>query len=190
MKSRDEYSEELNNQYNRLKRFSEKIFNELKMENRNKGKEEMLDSIYGFFHNCYHLKEWVLKDKKVTQSIKDKLPTFDKDDSYPPFLACRDLANKSKHSVLDKNRKPNSIDTDIKPYGSAFFTVGFDELNKRKGNETIHLKDEDSIFLGNFGVLFKGRMYQLDDTVRSCMDKWTEFFETNNLLIPRKTVRE
>ena len=152
-KSREEYSEELENQYKRTERASKDIVNELESTTRSKSLEQMLDTAYGFFLSCYHLREWVKKDNKVAQDIKDKLPTFEKVDSSLQFLMCRDLANKSKHATLeDTGRyKPNDVNTKIESSGGAVFKVSFEEMHAAQGRkETIHLKDGDSIFLGNF----------------------------------------
>ena len=45
--------------------------------------------------------------------------------------------------------------------------------------ETIHLKDGDSIFLGNFVVFFRGNRYELKGVAQGCMYVWEKFFKEN-----------
>ena len=189
-KSRYEYSEELESYYKRMERLSEEIIKDFDNQTRSKNSEEMLDPVYNFFFHCYHLREWVRKDKKVSGEVKKKLPTFEKDDSSVQFLMCRDLCNRSKHATLEevKNFKPNDVNTKIVPYGGSIFSVSKKELKESQGKkETIHLKHEDSIFLGNFLITFKGNNYDLKGVVQGCMHIWKKFFNENSLIIPRTT---
>ena len=73
--------------------------------------------------------------------------------------------------------------TKIEKHGGALFKVSKEELGKAaKKKETIHLKDEDGIFLGDFTVHFKGDRYDLKGVVQSCVHVWKEFFEENHNL--------
>lgn len=190
IKSRDEYSEDLESQYRRMERTYEEIINDFETKTFSKSSQQKLDRIYDFFLICYHIKEWVKKDTKVDQRIKEKLPTFDKEDSPVHLQMCRDLCNKSKHFSLktEGHHKPNDINTKIVSYGGAIFSVSGKELEEAQNKkETIHLKDEDGIFLGNFYVSFKGKNYDLKGVVQACMHEWKVFFENNELLLPRST---
>ncbi|KPJ57362.1 hypothetical protein AMJ49_02095 [Parcubacteria bacterium DG_74_2] len=187
-KTRDEYSENLENQYRRLERTYNEIINNFEGKSFSKSAEQRLDPIYDFFLACYHLREWIKKDNKVDQTIKDRLPTFEGESSPVHFQMCRDLCNKSKHAGLEEGYKPNDVNTKIVTYGGAIFQVSkkeMDEAHKKK--ETIHLKDEDGIFLGNYYVEFKGKKYDLKGVVQACMHVWKDFFEKNDLLLPRST---
>lgn len=189
-KSREEYSEELENQYKRMERAHNDIVNEFEEASRSKSSEEILDDVYNFFLICYHLREWIKRDGKVSQGVKDKLPTFNKDNSPVQFLMCRDLANKSKHATLEETtaHKPNDMNTRIDSSGGAIFRVSKKELEEaQKRKETIHLKPEDSIFIGGFTVFFKGDRYEVKGVVQACMYTWKKFFEENDLLLPRST---
>lgn len=190
IKSREDYSEELEKQYQRMERAHNEIVNYFENPNRSKSAEEVLDPIYDFFLNCYHLREWVREDSKVDQKIKNILPTFEKNDSPVQFLICRDLCNKSKHVTLkeSKNHKPNDVNTKIIPYGSSVFIAKGNELKKaQEEKETLHLKSGDEIFLGNFLVSFREEQYDLKGVVQACMHIWKEFFKNNELLLPRST---
>lgn len=185
-KSREEYSENLESQYRRMERAHDKIVADFESTTFSKSSQERLDDVYDFFFNCYHLREWIKEDDKVDQSTKDGLPTFEKRDSPVQFQMCRDLCNKSKHVVL--KHKPNDPNIKIVPYGGSIFkasTIEIEEAQKRK--ETLHLKEEDGIFMGNYLVSFKGSQYDLKGVVQGCMHVWKEFFVKNNLLLPRST---
>ncbi len=189
-KSREDYSEELEKQYRRMERSHNEIVSEFESTNRLRSTEEMLDPVYDFFLTCYHLREWVQKDTRVSQEIKVNLPTFEKDDSPVHFLICRDLCNKSKHATLEETgrHRPNDENTKIVSYGGSVFLARGEELKKaQKNKETLHLKPEDEIFMGNFMVPFRGNQYDLKGTVQACMHVWKKFFEDNDLLLPRTT---
>lgn len=190
IKSREEYSEELENQYQRMERAYDKILNDFENKSFSKSSEERLDAVYDFFLICYHLKEWMQKDSKIDQAIKDRLPPFTGETSPVQFQMCRDLCNKSKHARLEetKRHKPNDVNTKIIAYGGSIFSVSGKELEEaHKKKETIHLKGEDEIFLGNYKVSFKGDFYDLKGVVQACMHIWKKFFKENDLLLPRST---
>lgn len=188
-KSREEYSEDLESKYKRLERLHNSIVEEFESSVRSKSSQEMLDAVYSFFITCYHLREHIRKDNKVSQEIRDTIPTFEKADSPIQFLMCRDLANRNKHATFWGRYKPNDPNTKIIPYGEAIFRVSTKEIEEAsRKNETVHLKSEDSIFLGNFVVLFKGKQYDLKGVVQGCMHVWKKFFEENDLLLPRSTL--
>jgi hypothetical protein len=159
-KSRDKYSESLESQYRRMERKYKEILDDFEGTIFSKSSEKRLDVVYDFFLICYHLREWVEKDEKICTEIKKNIPTFEKPDSPVQFQMCRDLCNKSKHFILEK--KPNDVNTKIVPYGGSIFKVSGDELKEaQKRKETIHLKAEDDIFMGNYLVLFNGSQYDL-----------------------------
>ncbi|KKS35075.1 MAG: hypothetical protein UU95_C0005G0038 [Parcubacteria group bacterium GW2011_GWC2_42_12] len=189
-KSREEYSENLESQFRSMERVFNKIMADFENREFSKSSRERLDEVYNFFQICYHLREWIQKDSKVDQIVKDKLPTFEKDNSPIQFLICRDLCNKTKHSILDKikGHKPNDVNTKIVPYGGAIFSVPFKDLDEaNKKGETLHVKEEEGIFMGNYFVEFRNNKYDLKGTVQGCMHVWKEFFEKNDLLLPRST---
>jgi len=193
MTKRKDYSEELENQYRRLERKYTEVIKNLDKTTRSKGSQEILDSTHDFFTICYHLREWVKKDKKVDKKIKSKIPSFESRTIQPnhlenSLLICRDLCNSFKHRKLDKKRKPNDINTTINLVGGAFFTVPTKELEANsKAGKTIHLKDEDSVYIGDFTVSFKNHQYDLCSVVKYCMHFWKTFFKDNNLLMPRSS---
>ncbi len=196
-KSRGEYSEDIESQYRRLERVYNKLTQDFNKESLSKSSQEILDSVIEFMTVCYHLRELIKKDRKVNNVIKNKLPLFtdvdnniDPTDSKIGLLICRDLCNKSKHGSLDKKWRPNDEHTKINITGGSLFSVSVEELKAaNKEKMTIHLKEGDSIYIGNFTVFFRGKNYNLLGVVDSCMHFWKKFFEENNLLMPRYTLR-
>ena len=187
-KSREEYSENLESQYRRMERAYEKVLGDFESTSFSKSSEEKLDAVYDFFLICYHLREWINRDEKVSNEIKKYLPTFEKKDSPVQFQMCRDLCNKSKHVMLEKAKRPNDAITKIISSGGAVFRVSKKELAEAHSKkETIHLKSEDAIFMGRFVVSFKGAFYELKGVVQGCMYVWKDFFKKNDLLLPRNT---
>lgn len=185
-KLRDDYSESLESQYRRMERAHNKIVSDFESTTFSKSSQERLDDVYDFFLTCYHLREWIQEDDKVNQSIKNNLPTFEKHDSPVQFQMCRDLCNKSKHAAL--KYKPNDPNTNIVPYGSAIFKASINDIEEaQKRKETLHLKEEDGIFMGNYLVSFKGNQYDLKGVIQGCMYIWKKFFEANELLLPKST---
>ena len=191
MIKREDYSEELESQYRRLERKYTEVVKNLDKTTRSKGSQEILDSTHDFFTICYHLRDWVKKDEKVNEIIKSKIPSFENRTIQPNNLEnslfiCRDLCNSFKHRKLDSNRNPNDASTTINSIGGAIFMVTTKELETNsKTRKTIHLKDEDSIYMGDFTVSFRNNQYDLGSVIKYCMHFWKTFFEDNNLLMPR-----
>jgi len=191
MLKREDYSEELGSQYKRLKRKHSEVIKHLDKANRSKSSQEILDSAHDFFTICYHLREWVTKDNKIDEEIKLKLPSFESDNighDHPQIglQICRDLCNSFKHRELDKRKNPNDINTKIIPVGGVIFNVPLKELNEtNKAGKTVHLEEENAVYMGDFIIKFKNYQYDLLGVVKSCMHFWENFFEENDLLMPQ-----
>jgi len=52
-------------QFRRVKRFLKRIGN----QDRDATKYD--DDLWGFFQNCWHLKDWIKNDPQIPQSVKD-----------------------------------------------------------------------------------------------------------------------
>lgn len=62
------------------------------------------DIVYAFFQNCWMLRDWMVNSKALDKKLIDDFFHSDKD-----MMICRDLANGSKHLVINKP----SIDPNI-----------------------------------------------------------------------------
>jgi hypothetical protein len=112
----------LTDQFPRVLRFYTRITREDKAE------PDYQDDIWAFFQNCWHLKDWIKNDENVmvTRALcpicKNKDQKFVKGRevcieceinrcNYIPI--CADLANRSKHSQLLRNRKDGRMLADV-----------------------------------------------------------------------------
>ena len=171
-----------------MERAYDQAIRDLNDENRSKSSEELLDPIHEFLTICYHLREWVSKDSKVNIITRHNIPKFEGTGAPVCFLICRDLCNKSKHTKLTPERRPNDLYTRIERRGNSIFRIKKSELeDTQETKERIHLTERDEIFLGKFYIPFKGTNYDLEGVIRNCMYEWKQFFEKNDLLIPRRT---
>lgn len=118
-----------------------------------------------FFQECWHLKDWILNDPKVNQTVKQKV----KDEihkkeacivKYPNILICADLANLSKHM----NNKSSESGARITNRNMTFY------LGK---GEAI----SDHII-----TLDNGTKYHAKDVARRAVQEWEGFMKANGLL--------
>jgi hypothetical protein len=74
-----------------------------KVERADGGTTAQLDDLFSFFQNCWHLKDWIKNDDTLPQATRDAIV---KDaQATDSLLFCADLANGSKHLVLQNDRK-------------------------------------------------------------------------------------
>lgn len=88
---------------------------------RNQDSNYYEDIVYAFFQNCWHLKDWIINSKTLDTKIVHNFIHSNKD-----LEICRDLANGSKHLVINKP----SVSSDIK-------------INKREYSLTIGRGDPE-----------------------------------------------
>src|SRR5215471_14900548 len=66
------------------------------------GDEHFIDDCYAFFTCCFHLKDWLKADAAVDESVRGKVEQYVAGNLW--LGLCADLANGSKHMVLDRPR--------------------------------------------------------------------------------------
>lgn len=192
-KTRDDYSEELESEYRRVERAYERVLVDFDGLSFSKSGEASLDSVFEFCQAAFHLREWVNLDPKVSKEIKEKVPVFIDKGLEPGDISiclpiCKDLANLKKHRVFDPKCKfkPNDLNIRIEPAGSAVFRAsGKDVVTARASGSSVHLKNEDALFIGSIVITYKGHKYEARGTVECCMYHWKTFFTDNDLLMPR-----
>jgi hypothetical protein len=120
--------------------------------------DEHLDYVYSFFQNCYHLKDWIKNDPKVSEAAKNAVEEFISGDDS--LSLCADIANASKHLRLTK---PPRSDKD--PY---FYR---EEIERLRGPRRV-----------KFFVAAKGEP-ELDALAlaRKCLEAWQKFLADNDL---------
>ena len=78
--------------------------------------EHYLDDVYGFFMNCYHLKDWLINDSAFPAN-RDEVEGFI--NSNVELQLCADICNAHKHLHLDRPRS-----TENPKMGPKKFFVG------------------------------------------------------------------
>lgn len=103
------------NQFARMLRWYEKV-KEARGKLARNGKLSAfdIDDIFAYFQNCYYLREWLLKDRAITQPSLDSLFKTSK-----PLQICRDICNGTKHLTIDRPSidKNFSIGREALPWG-------------------------------------------------------------------------
>jgi len=155
-------------QFKRLDRWYERFKKINNGQNHDKNTELLLDDIYAFFINCFHLIDWIANDdtvildskvdkKEKIKYIKDYIKTVDE------LTLCADLCNSVKHLNLD--RKPYSKEEPKFGKTSAKLYVG-------TGQDIIEIKY-------TIGTLSGPR--DAFDIATKCMEAWDKFYSDNNL---------
>jgi len=119
------------------------------------------DTVYAFFQNCFHLKDWLINSEAI-----------DKDDVHALFInkeedmqICRALCNGSKHLELTSNH----IDPNTK-------------IKNKKINLTLSNVEEPQIKV-NYEIEVNGQSYDAFELATRCMDLWRTFLSRNNIQI-------
>ena len=83
--------------------------------------DEFYDIIYAFFQNCYHLKDWLKNDKKLSvtnDAVEDYI------NNTVCLSICADICNGSKHLTLIKSR------SGVKPEAEKYTIVSRNKVTK------------------------------------------------------------
>src|SRR5262252_10085603 len=87
-------SERWREQYERLKRWQARLKEPAPVDDRR------LDDYHAFFICCFHLKDWLRADPLLSPTIGPAAEAWLNDVKY--LRLCADLANASKHLVIDR----------------------------------------------------------------------------------------
>lgn len=95
------------------------------------------DMIWAVFLNCYHIRDWVREDPRLTKEQKSALN--DKANASALLAMCGDLCNGIKHSVADRKPTRHGYVETIFPTGSheaesidCIVTAGGEHLSGKK----------------------------------------------------------
>lgn len=69
--------------------------------------DECMDGIYGFFQNCYHLKDWLKNDPAYTKHTPQQIEALVTSNSA--LAICADLCNATKHLRLSQPPRSGSV---------------------------------------------------------------------------------
>lgn len=146
-------------QWERVKRWYN-IFHEITFGSpRYESTDYYQDVVYAFFINCYHLRDWIIKDKTV--ELKDKKQKVDNFIRSTTCLRiCRDLCNGTKHLELDISRSS----TGTQP-----------EINKRE--ISVELGGGENIYSINFKMKPIEGYSDAFVLATDCKNKWHEFIK-------------
>jgi hypothetical protein len=152
-------SERWREQYDRLKRWQARLLEPSPVDDRH------VDDYYAFFICCFHLKDWLGADPSLSPTIGPAAEAWVSNVRY--LRLCADLANASKHLVID--RKPR-IDPDIamRAVHGAFQADAFQA-------DAFQVNDEVIVVAG--GDIYEGRYI-----VQMCVLNWELFLREQGLL--------
>jgi hypothetical protein len=122
------------------------------------------DNFFNFVVTAYHIIDWVEKDPSVSASAKDDLSTMRKN-IY--LAACRDVANASKHFVLDYKNQITAKTSVTR--GFSFIPVTSPLLMLRRGRLSIVVELND-------GQRFEGLQF-----AQEVVTAWEAFFAKHSL---------
>jgi hypothetical protein len=132
------------------------------------------DDILHCIQDIFHLRDWVKNDQSVDVDLGVLKTLFIGDPVCSPYLhMARDLANGSKHLVLDRARS-SEVDIAISPTGSVDWTPAG---NMEDGVIAQALQIE--VGSGD-GVTRMDALAFID----ACMQEWDEFLRGEGLIAP------
>lgn len=129
---------------------------------------ELEVSSYGLFNIAvtgYHLLDWIKNGEAIPPKLKIAVREM-YDDEYVSI--CRDLANSSKHFVLNpdyKNRKLESINSEQGGYGTGRFGKG------------VYGVGEEQITI----MCIDGKEYDILEFSKELLNRWTDFFHQHSI---------
>lgn len=140
-------------QYERVKRSLNRIQSE-----EQESTVDYMDDLYSFFINCYHLKDWI-KNDPATGLTEDEVEDFV--NSQLSLQICADLANRSKHAILEKYIRQNA--------------------DMKERSITIDLNQGITIY-ENMVALEDGSRHIAENIAQQAVDAWTKFLSSRGLL--------
>lgn len=119
------------------------------------------DSVEDFFNQCYHLKDWLKKDKNINLS----LDVEDYISNRPSLSLAADYCNVFKHAGLNKNRSIKNIE-DIKTH------INFE------------LTPNGFVASSRLELTISGEKYDAFNLATKCVEEWDEFIKLNGIIFP------
>lgn len=168
-------------QWERVNRWYERV-REIEKGLIEKDPKELLDTVYAFFMNCYHLKEWIKKSTSI-----DPENMFDENNGVECFKICADICNGLKHLKLDyKSRVVNksenvgakinqSVTVVLQPITLSLADALFNQKNTQQSKVPAY-----SYYSWN--IVINNKNYNLYDLAKECMGEWEKFLKENKLI--------
>lgn len=120
-----------------------------------KASDNYVDEIYGFFQNCYHLKDWIKNDTHVSRTAAAQVePFINQSDA---LALCADLCNSQKHFTLHSP-----------PRSGAIPQIGPKHFSLALGGSQATLSMRLSVQSGS-------TTWDAFDLATKCMEDWERF---------------
>lgn len=151
MSTWNEQWDRVNRYYSRFKRINDGC------DGHGDPSDYFFDDMWAFFQNCYHLKDWLKKDKFISSKIRKPVEYYiTKTES---LAICADLANSLKHMKFssDNNHKPR---TGKEPKRASR------SMSVNGGSPVVTLKAN---------IEHKGRIIDAFDLATECMAAWRAY---------------
>ena len=156
-------------QYNRIKRWH-RLFQEIDSgKNHNQDTHYYVDTVYAFFQNCWHLKDWIKHDDENNLTKQD-MDNFTK--RHPELKVCGSLCNCTKHLKItgEKNKKFFDKNTEI---GDKHLKLG-----RGGGAPQVKIK---------FEIVDSKKTYDAFNLATKCLEIWRNFLKDNGFDIDKET---
>lgn len=115
------------------------------------------DEVYAFFQNCYHLKDWIINDERLSIS---KQIVDDFINQHRCLQICADVCNGSKHFNINNARSQGSVK--MGPASTTIIGQGKDRINIIK----YYIETDQECF----------NAFKL---ATECIKKWDDFISKN-----------
>ncbi|MCX6735873.1 MAG: hypothetical protein NTZ13_02215 [Candidatus Parcubacteria bacterium] len=122
---------------------------------------ESRDAVEDFFNQCYHLKDWIKKDKGINLplNIEDYI-------NKSHFLSLSaDYCNTFKHAGLDYNRSDK-------------------KLEKINTHINFDLTPRGFVASSRLELTISGEKYDAFELATNCLEDWEKFIVSNNIIFP------
>lgn len=141
-------------QLDRARRFLDRV------EGPHRNDVDFQDMMWAFFQNCFHLRDWVVRDPLMSSAQKDAV--LAKAGASIPLRRCGDLCNGTKH-LVPKATQHSHVNITIQP-------------------GTDRPSELDSIIDVGGGQLISGKQL-----ARDCLSDWERILESEKLATARRS---
>jgi hypothetical protein len=146
-------------QWQRVGRWFERFANTAGGREHDRHSDHYHDEIYAFFLNCFHLKDWLQNDPASASAASDVERFVN---GSVALSICADLANGSKHLVLDRPR----VGTGAK-FGARLFKLNLGGVPR---------------ISAEYAVEANGKKYDAFKLAKECIAEWTGYLQSKGLL--------
>ena len=134
-------------QYERVKRWYERLMNINNGIPHTKNSESYKDEVYAFFINCFHLKDWIKNDPS-NNVYADKVEKFV--NSKKNLEICRKICHGAKHLIIEHPK----LD---------------------KADHSLKLGGCETIYSAKYEIEVEGIKYDAFKLATQCMNDWKVF---------------